>query len=841
MNFLLRHSFSSSDLPLVSELEKEGRASSEAGGYFHSPVSKLVSGDAAGEDSRVAIGGGVGDAWRSRNRMVIEDHTDVPADEGGILIPCRELPAEWHFTRDVASLISLDRGFVFPGEQLHIIVYVSSDESSTSQVTTPFNAAALMSGTGVMHLRGVKKESEASDAIGDLANNIDLPDKSVPERLEGAIEGDAGQSLGLDKIEICSESLLTTENHKKRSASVLESFQNSHFFTRIAGADEPLWKKRTSVQYSEEFNDGKTSVTHEEYKRPVQFTGASPILIENGLFDPKTAGGVARNVVAFHSFENGDIAVVLHVTVATNVTSGAVLEVLQFEKPGEQGMVSVNVAGRSSHNESIHYSDPSEQLLQWLFPLDRPSSPPISLSSSTPVPLINNSPQKISAAEDWDRPAVQKMYTGQDIGNEGLLSFRGAQLEPQRFSVHCGMDGLYVPGKRWRRKLEIVQPVAIESYFADCSTEDLICVLIENIVPANIPNVVIIVDSISIVCQSSSANDHSLRVPITCVEVGEKHKLPGVTLRVGEQHSFILKPTSPEWKPSNIERDNNGQTSSLYGHELKAGSSTPVKTSLFVGGKNVMGDASQQDSENYALIVSCRCSHTESRLHFKHDMQWRPRAPRDLLLSVSLEPSSAPAMLNGILPQLLSKALTVQATNLTLDDLNLTLHAPSSRNESSQGGSLPINHVAGIKNGSRNLPSGKIGKALKNADYRSEDRTRLKSLGLLQRSLSLPPARPIESIMGISPRVVKERAISAADIAAEHSIAKTHLWLQSTVPLGCVPALSTAAVKCELLPLTDGIITLDTLHISSMEQGVLYIPEKPLQVYTTSGIATGLS
>jgi hypothetical protein len=54
----------------------------------------------------------------------------------------------------------------------------------------------------------------------------------------------------------------------------------------------------------------------------------------------------------------------------------------------------------------------------------------------------------------------------------------------------------------------------------------------------------------------------------------------------------------------------------------------------------------------------------------------------------------------------------------------------------------------------------------------------------LQRSLSLPPARPIESIMGITPRVVKERAISAADIAAENISVRTHLLLQSIIPLG---------------------------------------------------------
>lgn len=36
----------------------------------------------------------------------------------------------------------------------------------------------------------------------------------------------------------------------------------------------------------------------------------------------------------------------------------------------------------------------------------------------------------------------------------------------------------------------------------------------------------------------------------------------------------------------------------------------------------------------------------------------------------------------------------------------------------------------------------------------------------------------------------------------------------------CVPAQSTATIKLELLPLTDGIITLDTLHIDVKEKGI---------------------
>ncbi|KAA8529467.1 hypothetical protein F0562_033734 [Nyssa sinensis] len=68
----------------------------------------------------------------------------------------------------------------------------------------------------------------------------------------------------------------------------------------------------------------------------------------------------------------------------------------------------------------------------------------------------------------------------------------------------------------------------------------------------------------------------------------------------------------------------------------------------------------------------------------------------------------------------------------------------------------------------------------------------------------------------------------------------THLWLQSKVPLGCVPSQSTATIKLELLPLTDGIITLDSLQIDVKEKGLTYFPEHSLKINATSSIATGI-
>ena len=47
----------------------------------------------------------------------------------------------------------------------------------------------------------------------------------------------------------------------------------------------------------------------------------------------------------------------------------------------------------------------------------------------------------------------------------------------------------------------------------------------------------------------------------------------------------------------------------------------------------------------------------ESRLHFKHSLSWRPRSPRDLLLSVALEKTSPVKLPTDALPKLAPQVL----------------------------------------------------------------------------------------------------------------------------------------------------------------------------------------
>lgn len=207
----------------------------------------------------------------------------------------------------------------------------------------------------------------------------------------------------------------------------------------------------------------------------------------------------------------------LQVNVGVDFLRDPVIEILQFEKYRERSLSSEN-----RDNLVITNPDPCGELLKWLLPLDNTVPPPArtlspprlnsgsgignthqksassgsqlfsfghfrsySMSSLPQSPAPPSAPPKAQSSkptfdlQDWDQCTSQKQFKGQRTGNEGLLSFRGISLERERFSVRCGLEGIYVPGRRWRRKLEIIQPVEIYSFAADCNTDDLLCVQIK--------------------------------------------------------------------------------------------------------------------------------------------------------------------------------------------------------------------------------------------------------------------------------------------------------------------------------------------------------------------------
>ncbi|CAI0379469.1 unnamed protein product [Linum tenue] len=747
--------------------------------FPESPVARNRQGgpDEVGDEN----GSDVGSASK-KSSCVVEGHSDVSEEEGWITIPHKELPDEWNSSPNIQSLRSLDRSFVFPGEQVHILACLSASDQDTETIT-PFKVAAVMCKNGI---------------------------GQSPERQNGNV------------------------NDRSHAEGETSAVKNSHFFVRIAESDEPLWSKKAGQNRDLADIDGQSSIGNGTGKAKTHLNA----LIDKGNFDANVAGGAARNSVNCWSLSNGDIVVLLQVNVGTHILRDPVIEILQFEKYQMR-----NLCPEKPDAQNFPNADPYGQLLTWLLPLDNTLPPPprnLSPPQRAPIPVLaptsqkpvssgsqlfshfrsysmsslpQNSippPQPVKAQsskpnfdiDEWGEYSSQKLRQNRQKDGDGLLSFRGVSLERERFSVRCGLEGMYIPGKRWRRKLEIIQPVEIHSFAADCNTDDLLCVQIKNISPAHLPDIVVYIDAITMVFNEASKDGMPLSLPIACIEAGDDHCLPNLALRRGEEHAFILKPASSMWKtPKGL-----GEKTSFSANTRPSHTSTERRSSY-------------SDSDIYAIMVSCRCNYTESRLFFKQPTNWRPRISRDLLISVAPELSHRSST-NDRVSHLPVQVLTLRASNLTAEDLTLTVLAPASFTAPPSVGSL-------------NLPSTPMGAAV------GSMRKHGNKVGSKTHSrvASAPPA--LEQLNeGVELSGSQSSAIP--DVISSTGFGCTHLWLQSRVPLGCVPANSTATIKLELLPLTDGIITLDTLQIDVKEKGLTYIPEYSLKINATSSISTGI-
>lgn len=780
-------------------------------------------------------------------------HSDVSEEEGFITITYKELPENWNDAPDIHSLCSMDRSFVFPGEQAHILACLSACKQDT-EIITPFKVAAVMSKNGIG--QSPSKQNGNIDGTNSVFGEGQNPDsQDMDENVE---------QLSKEKVDPAedvsvSESLLRMEDHRRQTETLLQRFENSHFFVRIADSSESLWSKKSSPEKSSEngetnSQDSTASGTQKAAKSHSHLNA----VIDRGSFDANVSGGVARNSVRCFSLSNGDIVVLLEVNVGADSLSDPVIEILQFEK--YQGR---NLSSESKDDTFVN-QDPCGELLKWLLPLDntvpppRPLSPPTlssmsgignssqrsNFSSSSgsqlfsfgnfrsysmsalpqsttppPVPVKGTSSKPSFELEDWDQFSSQKPFKNQKAGSEELLSFRGVALERERFSVRCGLEGIYIPGRRWRRKLEIIQPVEIHSFAADCNTDDLICVQVKNICPAQTPDIVIYIDAITIVFEEALKEGPPSSLPIACIEAGTEHSLPNLALRRGEEHSFILKPATSMWK--NLK--NHGERSS-HSSQPSAGN---VASSLHNLSKTVEGKKIASTADKYAIMVSCRCNYSESRLFFKQPTTWRPRISRDLMISVASEMSGQSPSSNGV-SQLPVQVLTLQASNLTSEALTLTVLAPASFT------SLPS--VVSLNSSPSSPMSPFVGfsefTGRVSGDRRGSPMQRLSSAPLVLEN------RKQNGDVGVQSVSFTDRSSPSSGVLPSTGLGCTHLWLQSRIPLGTVPSQSTATIKLELLPLTDGIITLDTLQIDVKEKGLTYVPEQSLKINATSSIST---
>lgn len=803
--------------------------------------------------------GNVGGPCVKDESPTVVEHSDVSEEEGWITIPYKELPDSWNDAPDIHSLRTMDRSFVFPGEQVHILACLSAYKQDT-EIITPFKVAAVMSKNG--------KGQSPNKQNGSVEDGMD----SVPltgESPDGQDMDQNGERLSKEKIDpvkdvSASESLLRMEDHKRQTEILLQRFENSHFFARIAESGELLWSKRSSPEKSSESFEmnGQDSSANGTQKTAKSISHPNAV-IDRGNFDANISGGVARNCIKCCSLSNGDIVVCLQVNVGVDFLRDPVIEILQFEKYQHS-----NLSFQSPDNSVFANQDPCGELLKWLLPLDntlppsRPLSPPLSstspgivssshkstLSSSSssqifsftnfrsysmsslpqntapppgPVKVANSKPS--FDLEDWDQFSSQKPLKSQKVGSEELLSFRGVSLERERFSVRCGLEGIHIPGRRWRRKLEIIQPVEIHSSAADCNTDDLICVQVKNISPAHTPDIVVYIDAITIVFEEASKDRLPSSLPIACIEAGNEHSLPNLALRRGEEHSFILKPATSMWKNLKAYGERSSQSS-----QSRAGNAA---SSLRLLPKTVEVKRSASTTDQYAIMVSCRCNYTESRLFFKQPTNWRPRMSRDLMISVASEMSGQSPSPNEGVTQLPVQVLTLQASNLTSEDLTLTVLAPASFTSPptvvslNSSPSTPLSPFVGFSEFTGRVSGDRHASAVQ----------RLSSAPLLS------DTRKQNGDVGVRSVSFNEQASPTSDVVPSTGLGCTHLWLQSRVPLGCVPSQSTATIKLELLPLTDGIITLDSLQIDVKEKGLTYVPEYSLKINATSSISTGIT
>ncbi|KAL3631119.1 hypothetical protein CASFOL_024103 [Castilleja foliolosa] len=751
MNFLLRNNQSSAQqLQPVKEPKAEpnymSTSATTLGGLIsEDPTNNTESDEIVDENGRTEVSS-------EKNSSQVDSHIDVTEDAGLIIIPYKEVPDNWKEAPDIPSFRSLDRNFVFPGEQIGILACLSAYKQDT-EIITPFKVAAVMNKNGIEEI-SKKQNGNIGDGENVMKGKIDL--------LKDVSTG---------------ESLLRMEDHKRQTEQLLQRFKSSHFFARISESNEPLWsKRRPQEDYSayEEQLTGEFSETAPTTKK-MNSVSAS---IDRGHFDARTSGGLARGAAKCSSLANGDIVVMqvfLHVNVGVQFFKDPILEILQFEKYQER-----NPTLNKHDTPTALNQDPYGELLKWLLPLEnsipppaRPLSPPtLSTSSSirststkptitgssssqlfsfghfrsysmsslppnmTPPPAVTTTPSTKPAfdPEDWNQFSFKNFVESEKSGKEGLLSFRGVPLQQEGFSILCGLEGIFTPGRGWRRKIELIQPVEIRSFSVDCNTDYLLCV--HNVSPAHAPDIVVYIDAITIIFEEASKGGPPLFLPVACIESGKDHSLGNLALRRGEEHSFILKPATTLWKHSKDHSDTDTRPSSRLTARNAAASS-------WHNSSDTEQKHNGSPADQYAVLVSCRCNYT---------------GIRDLMISVTSEMSM--------------QTLGSDGTKLPVQKANSDLY----------GRKVKVGPLY-VSNNDRTVP------------------------------LSEAP----NSDLGC-----------------------THLWLQSRVPLGYVPSQSTATVKLEVLPLNDGIITLDSLQVEVKEKGLIYIPEQSLKINATASIATGI-
>ncbi|KAE8716078.1 hypothetical protein F3Y22_tig00110156pilonHSYRG00335 [Hibiscus syriacus] len=248
------------------------------------------------------------DVASDKNASVIPSHTDVTAEDGWIINSLFHiaLPDDWNHAPDVCLLRSLDRSFVFPGEQVHVLACLSASNQKT-EIITPFKVAAVMCKSG-MRKYAKKQNLDTEGKTNSVAGGEEV-------NHGGALMDLNDEKLEKEKIDPAkdvhdSESFLRMEEHKRRTETLLKRFNNSHFFVRITERDEPLWSKKSAPQTATDSSeiDSQWFVQNETETTAKNISSLTAV-IDRGNFDANGSGGATRGTVKCCSLSNGDIVV----------------------------------------------------------------------------------------------------------------------------------------------------------------------------------------------------------------------------------------------------------------------------------------------------------------------------------------------------------------------------------------------------------------------------------------------------------------------------------------------------------------------------------------------------
>ncbi|KAH0866015.1 LOW QUALITY PROTEIN: hypothetical protein HID58_083226 [Brassica napus] len=141
---------------------------------------------------------------------------------------------------DIQSLRSLDRFFVFSGEQIQILACLSESKED-AEIITPFKVVEVMDKTVQRKLSDNGTSTPSGD--GELSPDVCHDGQFATQY------GDSPGKKSLDSQKDVSdgESILRMEDHKRRTYDLLSRFLKSHFVVRIAESGEPLWSKKTAL------------------------------------------------------------------------------------------------------------------------------------------------------------------------------------------------------------------------------------------------------------------------------------------------------------------------------------------------------------------------------------------------------------------------------------------------------------------------------------------------------------------------------------------------------------------------------------------------------------------